>query len=345
MDLLLNLRVTGIKKETEEAFTFFLESTDQSQISYQPGQFLTLIFEFNSREVRRSYSIITAPGIDKQIAITIKRIVNGEISRYLLDHLKTGDVIKSLYPTGRFALDAGIENNCTYYFLAAGSGITPVYSLLKTILHTLPESSAVLVYSNKSELSTIFYKELKTLEQKFFTRLKCIFLFSVKGERLNNSLLEKLVTSYKNALSTPFFYICGPRDYMRMCIFTLTYMGFAKEQLHKEIFASDYQKDQRSERIPGNPVSRTVCISYNHSIHYITVPPYKSILDAALMHNISLPYSCRAGVCSTCMAYCNKGKVEMTVNEVLTEGDLKKGLVLTCTGYPLTDEVEIVIKS
>ncbi len=341
MNDLLKLRVKKIVRETDDTFTYVLESADETTITYHAGQFLTLLFRFREREVRRSFSLISSPSVDESLAITIKRLENGELSRYLMDHLKIGDIIQSLYPAGRFTVNTNYKNKLTYFFIAAGSGITPVYSLIKTILLEEPNSLINLIYSNASERTTIFYEPLKNLAEKFPSRLQCIFLFSQYGQRLNNSMLEKLVNeNLRSGKDETEFYICGPSGYMRMIMLTLIFMGFRKEHVHKENFISE-QLPAAESFVPRNTSSHIIQILYNNNTYQVSVPPFKTILDAALAQNISLPYSCKTGLCSTCAAICKKGKVDMTNNEVLTDKDLSQGWILTCTGFPLEDGTEI----
>jgi ring-1,2-phenylacetyl-CoA epoxidase subunit PaaE len=335
--------VKNIVRETEDAFTYVLENTEGTSVSYRVGQFLTFIFKFMNREVRRSFSLVSSPFIDPDLAVTIKRLENGELSRFLIDHLKTGDVIRSLYPSGRFTIDTDPQNNSTYFFIAAGSGITPIYSLVKTVLQKEPLSRIILLYSNTSEQTTIFYEQLKILAEKFPAQLKCVFLFSQQGQRLSNLSLENFINENLHAeKKSTEFYICGPSAYMRMVILTLTYMGFRKN-IHKENFISE-QTYQVENFVPRNTSSHLIHIFYHDKNFEIIVPPFKTILDAALEQKIPLPYSCKTGLCSTCAAICKKGKVEMTNNEVLTEKDLKEGWVLTCTGFPLENGTEITFQ-
>jgi ferredoxin-NADP reductase len=334
------LRVKNIVWETEDARTFELENISPEKIFYRAGQFLTFIFRFGEREVRRSYSLISAPRIDTNLQVTIKRMQNGELSRYLLDHLKTGDEIESLSPAGRFTIEPSTIKR-TFFFFAAGSGITPVYSLIKYLLHAEPQSRIVLVYSNASESSTIFFRQLKELEKKFPSTLKNIFLFSRNGERINNSMLEKIVNeNLQSDKKDAQFYFCGPSSYMLIITLTLVYMGFAELQLHRENFISE-QIIQPETFASRNTAAHPVIIHFNNKKFDITIPPHKTILDAALDQKIPLPYSCKTGLCSTCSAICLNGKIEMTNNEVLTKKDLADGWILTCTGFPLEDNAEI----
>lgn len=352
-DDLLRLRITSIKPEIADAKSYFLEPTDRQPVEYRAGQFLTLIIQHrdggpHGHEVRRSYSLSSAPG--EPLRLTLKRVENGAISRYLLDSLRVGDVLTSLYPAGRFTLNDDPTGDLV--LLGAGSGITPLFGILKQTLRTQPDRRVTLLYSNSTERSIIFREELDELQRQFTDRFRLIHLLSSPSDdwtgrrgRLNNVMLERLLpeligTSNRSDLR---FYICGPGDYMRMVQFTLVFSGIRPDQIRREDFVI---KPVVLTPPPALAVDRTVLLNLrSRAAEYraveIQVPAYKSILQAALDEGIPLPYSCRGGRCSTCVARCRSGSVHMTINDVLTERDLAEGWVLTCTGYPESDGVVI----
>ena len=347
-DEFLQLRIVRVSPETKSPDPFavrsyFLEPLNGQSVSYQAGQFLTLILTHNGHEIRRSYSLSSAPG--ETLRLTIKRIQNGEISRFLVDTLRVGDVLTSLHPAGRFTLDDTQSGDII--LLGAGSGITPLFALLKQALWSHKARRVTLLYSNSTQESIIFRQELDDLQRQFPDRFKLHYLLSnppnnwtgLRG-RLNNVMLEQLLPTLIGT-STPEairFYLCGPSDYMRMAQFSLVFNGFSREQLRQENFVID-----RVVVVPP-PLSaqeRTVLIRFRGREVEIQVPAYKSILQAAWDEGIRLPFSCRGGRCSACMARCLSGHVHMTINDVLTERDLADGWVLTCTGYPESDDVVI----
>lgn len=339
---LLSLRITHIANETPESRSFYFAVRVGGEIGYEAGQFITLIIALNGKEVRRSYSLCSTPGVDEQLFITIKRVQNGAISRYLYDHLKVGDTLTALPPAGRFTIQQAAE---LHFFIAAGSGITPVFSLLKEVLLKHPESKAILLYQNTNEVQSIFRSQLLMLRQRYAERFQLIELFSqpvdhkAMPKRLNNYLMERIVLEQVHT-SSVLFYICGPRSFILISQFTLRVMGYAEVTIRKENFVID--------KVPpppfvSDPSPHQVVIHYGGDTHTLSVAYPHNILEVALKNNIQLPYSCRGGTCSTCMATCIKGKVKMSVNEVLTDADLEQGLVLTCVGYPETD-VELVVR-
>lgn len=340
MSLYKSLHISKIIQETQDVKTFVLESRDES-ISYQAGQYLTFVFDNSGHEIRRSYSLASSPVLNEPMAITVKRVPNGEVSRPLIDHAKAGDVLMTTGAGGFFVLPDQLNNNQQLFFLAAGSGIVPVYSLIKTALHTHPYAQVVLIYSNRSEKDTIWYNELKALKEKFRENFRIEFLFSLSPDllraRLNQTLLQILVKQH--AIAEPagmLFYLCGPFPYMRMIEFELQTMGFAASQIRKEQFAT-IRPAFRPQPPDTNPHS--VEIRIGNELHNITVQHPLTILEAAKRKGITLPYSCEVGKCGNCAATCLHGKVWMMYNEVLMDNDLQKGLVLTCCGFPVGGDV------
>lgn len=334
---MLQLKVEAIKWETADTATFFFSNLSGKKIHYTAGQFITLVFMHHEEEIRRSYSLSSSPD-EELLSITVKRITNGEISRFMLTKLKPGDTINVVEPAGRFTIPNFTEPKDIFLF-AGGSGITPVFSQLKYILNRPGESKLKLIYSSQNANAVLFKAELDELAQNHPGRLKIIYLLSNEGNRLNNIMLEELVRQNRSFDTTKAeFYICGPFAYMRMIRLTLLYMGLEPGQIRKENFVLE------TVLVSGSPVNyppRNIRIHFKNEMHDLVVGENQSILQAALQNNIPLPYSCRAGICSACMAHCKSGKVDMPVNDVLTDADLSGGWVLTCTGHPVSDNVEI----
>jgi ferredoxin-NADP reductase len=334
---MLEFRVDGIKWELQDTATFYLVEKIVRPVPYRAGQFLTFVFDHHGEEIRRSYSLSSSPD-DDRLAITVKRISNGEISRFLLGKIKVGDILTAVKPAGVFTpSNYGAEKDLVYF--AAGSGITPVLSHLKYILNRQGKSKLHLLYSNRDKHSILFHNELNELVTKYPDRMNITYLLSSEANRLNNYKVEQLVKQQLQfSADTAEFYICGPFVYMRMISLTLLYMGIEPRQIRKENFVL--------ETIPVSGTFKTyppknIRISFGGEWHDIQVGENQSILQAALQNNIALPYSCRHGICSACVANCKTGKVEMTKNEVLTDADLAAGRILTCTGHAITDGVEI----
>jgi ring-1,2-phenylacetyl-CoA epoxidase subunit PaaE len=348
----LSLKVSHIIRETPAAITLILHSEAGKLITYQPGQFLTLIFNFKGREIRRSFSLSSTPGIDADLAITIKRIPNGEISTYIYNHVKEGDTLMALPPAGRFILKSNKEFRRNIFMIAAGSGITPIFSILNDLLIHEPESRVTLIYSNRNENSTIFYRQLNELSEKYPDQFNCIYIFSDPDNKtykfrahLNMELLRELISNnLKFENDTTEFLVCGPFGFMRMAEMIIIAMGFGKEQLHKENFVILAEQEAINTPPEQDEGDKTVTITYHRETFDLIVPPGKTVLKAALDRGIYLPYSCQGGVCGTCSAICTSGAIKMTINDVLTQKELDKGWILTCVGYPVSEKVILNIE-
>lgn len=334
---MLQLKVAAIKWETADTATFFLPEASGRNIDYQAGQFITLVFTHRDEEIRRSYSLSSSPD-EAQLAITVKRIANGEISRFMLTKVKPGDILQAVEPAGRFtASDFAAAKDIVFF--AAGSGVVPVFSQLKYILSRDGESKLTLFYSSQNRTSILFADSLDQLQKQHPERLKIIHLLSNEGMRLNNVNTEQLVKRFVQFdLSKADFYLCGPFAYMRMVRLTLLFMGIDNARIRKENFV--LETVPVSEGYISYP-PRYVRIKFNNEVHDLMVGENQTILQAALQNNLQLPYSCRVGICSACTATCVSGRIEMAVNDVLTDLDLSHGLVLTCTGHPVSDDVVI----
>lgn len=339
------LVITDIINETHNVKTYVVKANDDSPIKYQAGQFITLILNLNGRELRRSYSISTCPGYDNFIAFTVKLITNGEVSRYLFATLKIGSQLNTEVPGGRFTAPADGPQHRDIFLIAAGSGITPVFSLLKHFL-TNTSHAVKLIVQNHSVDDVIFYAQLKQLAAQFPDQLRFFnFISTPPGpgwplRRVNNELLEHLVNHEMQVdPKTALFYVCGPLSFMRMAEFTLRQMQYAAAQIKKEIFSFP---PAASVHFEVDPAPRNIVLHTNEKNLHLTVQFPQTILDAFLANNIHVPYSCRAGRCGSCVVRCTPGKVRMKINEVLTDQEVSDGLVLTCVGYAL-DNLEVVL--
>lgn len=332
---MLQLRVEAIKWETPDTATFYFSETTGKSISYRAGQFITLVFTHHQEEIRRSYSLSSSPG-EPLLSITAKRIANGEISRFMLTKIKVGDIINAVEPAGKFIVPENSPQDI--FFFAGGSGITPIFSQIKHLIYKGSANKLILIYSSQNAREVLFKAELDKLQAENSDHFEIIYLFSSEGNRLNNEMAEELVKESSTHIGDALFYLCGPFAYMRMIRLTLLYMGVNPENIRRENFVLE------TVNVPHatlNYPARSIRIHFKNETHDITVGENQTILQAALQNDIQLPYSCRAGICSACAAHCKSGKIDMPVNDVLTDNDLRQGWILTCTGYPVTDDVEI----
>jgi ring-1,2-phenylacetyl-CoA epoxidase subunit PaaE len=334
------LKIIHIQQETDQSKTFVLSPLDNWKPVYKPGQFLTLVFTTQYGEKRRSYSIASA--LNEPLSITVKRVENGEFSRWMLQNLNVGDILQSSGIGGMFVLPEQIEPTTHFCFIAAGSGIVPCYSLIKTLLYE-SKNKITLIYSNKNEEDTIFSQPLKGLVEKHSSQFEIRNLFSssndIYNKRLSKWLLEQLIEQYlKESITASLFYICGPFEYMQTVEITLR-MYVPNENILKENFSS---LPRLIIPEPPDKEKHRVKIQLNGITHEVEVQYPKSILAAAKKQNIELPYSCEAGRCSSCVATCTSGEIWMAYNEVLVDSEVEKGRILVCQSYPIHGDAEIV---
>lgn len=334
---MLSLRVQAIERNTADTSTFYLLPVDGSTVSYQAGQFLTLVIEHHGQEVRRSYSLSSSPH-EQMLSLTIKRIPNGEVTRYLHTYARVGDIWKAVEPAGRFTLPEPLFDAPLVYF-AAGSGISPIYAHLKSLIHQGFDRPVYLFYSNLSASSIIFKKELDELSAASGGHLKIMHLISDEGKRLNNYVAENLIRQYlPDTFRQAQYYLCGPFTYMRMVRLTLLYMHVDDTHIHRENFVLETVP---SSTTVTNFEPHKIRISFKGEVHDLVTGANQTILQAALQNDLHLPYSCGAGVCAACAVKCTSGQVTVVKNEVLTDAEMKQGWILTCTGYAASDDVRI----
>lgn len=347
---LMKLRIADMKFSAGETLVLTFDVLDSAKPQYLAGQFLTLVFNIDGRELRRSYSLCSSPDMDEPLAIAIKRVENGEISRLLHHKTAVGDVLEAMVPNGQFVYQPDVQLKRTVFLFGAGVGITPLFSIIKTALMKERQSKIILVYSSRSVDETLFYEELNQLQEQYPERFRIVYVSSqaknLMMARLNVFLIEKLVSEYlefegENAL----FYTCGPIDYMVTCRITLLRMGFDISQIKRETFVmpeDEVDEDDTTEKEIKDSNTYNVVLKLNNKEYEVPVPYDRTILQVALEHKIAVPYSCRSGICSTCIANCTKGNVRMDYNEVLMDDEIAAGRVLICTGHPTENGTTIV---
>ncbi len=338
------IRIKSISENVKGFKTFVLD--DNRSIQYKPGQYLTLVRYDHGEEIRRSYSITSSPVLNEPLSIGVKRIENGFFSRLMVDEAAIGDELATIGAGGLFTLPENISDIKQFFFFAAGSGITPVFSLIKTLLYAHQHINIVLVYSNASREKTVFYNELEWLREKFINRFQIKFLFSnsvqLADARLHRSMIIQLLKEYSlTAIDETMFYICGPDAYMRLCIYTLQENDVPQRNIRREDFAINAIR--KRDAAPPDKNSRSVCIIMDGSEYFFKVNYPDSILQSAKKAGIILPYSCEAGRCGSCAARCLQGEVWHSYNEVLTEKELQQHLVLTCVGHPVNGDIKLQV--
>lgn len=334
------LRVKAIKEETKGFKTIVFE--DGHNIWYKAGQYITLVRFEGVEEVRRSYSITSSPVLAEPLSIGVKRVENGVFSRQLIDRVQTGDELLSSGSGGFFVLPDATEHYLQLFFFAAGSGITPVLSLIKTALHAATHYRIVLVYSSASVEKAVYLQELLTLQEQFADRFILETLFSNNADLSRARLHRDLLLWYREQFAgqeegSTLYYICGPESYMRLCTYTLQEAGVNPARIRKENFY--FSNVQKRDASPPDKADHSALIRLGNDAYSIPVTYPDSILKAAKKQGLVLPYSCEAGRCGNCVAKCVSGTVWHSYNEVLTEKELGQGLVLTCVGHPVNGDV------
>jgi ring-1,2-phenylacetyl-CoA epoxidase subunit PaaE len=284
--------------------------------------------------------------LNEPLSIGVKRIENGFFSRQLIDGAKAGNELRTTGSGGLCILPDDIQNFKQIFFFAAGSGITPIYSLVKTALHAHPQLFLVLIYSNSSADKTVFLKSLQELQKTYPQRFHLKLLFSDIADLLKARLHRELILEFLNQLSVRdrnamLFYICGPENYMRLCTYTLQETGIHPDNIKKENFI--IHTVAKRDALPPDKEEHVAHIHIGNRAHKIIVSYPDSILKSAKKQGVQLPYSCEAGRCGNCVAKCIKGNIWHSYNEVLTEKELQNGLVLTCVGHPVEGDVELKI--
>jgi ring-1,2-phenylacetyl-CoA epoxidase subunit PaaE len=341
------LAVKEIRKETNDCVSILFDIPDElkSIFRYKQGQHITLRKFLNGQELRRSYSLCSSP-LEEEFRIAIKKIDQGLFSAFANEELKAGDIIELMPPMGNFFTEVHPANHKQYVAFAAGSGITPLFSTIKTVLRSEPNSSFTLVYGNRNRHSIIFREELEGLKNRYIDRFNIIHILSrEKTDAAVNSghideakckiLFEKLI----DLTDTDEFFICGPEAMIFTVKAQLEKAGIAQKKIHFELFTSPGQSAKTTARAPSTTESRQVKskitvrldgVSFDFDLAY----DGDAILDAALKQGADLPYACKGGVCCTCRAKLLEGKVAMDVNYGLEPEELAKGFILTCQSHP-----------
>ena len=348
------LRIKKINKETDQCVSveFEIPETLADTFQFKHGQSLTMRTNLGGEEVRRTYSLCSSP-LDKKWKVAIKKVADGLFSSFANENLKEGDELDVMEPVGKFYTDLDPSNKKNYLAFAAGSGITPVISIIKTTLRTESQSSFTLVYGNRSRSSIIFFEELEGLKNKFIDRFNFINILS--RERTDSSLnfgridigklteLEKLI-DYKKMDE---IFICGPEE-MIFCIKKfLEQKNISEKKIHFELFTTSGQKkksgvgSQESEVKAGPSSKITVKVDGRSFDFDLSLNSDATILDTALKQGADLPFACKGGMCCTCKAKLLEGEVEMDVHWGLEHEEIEKGFILTCQSHPKTEKVVV----
>ena len=340
------LAISELHKETEACITiaFQVPSELKAVYKFKAGQYITLKATIEGKELRRDYSICSSPnsGILK---VAVKAVADGTFSLYANSQLKVGDVMEVAAPNGRFIFEPNPSLARTIAAFAAGSGITPVMSIAKTVLKDEPNSNFVLVYGNKSSKDTIFLDELLHLQSKYQDRLRIHFVYSQSQEdkslfgRIEKSTVNFILKNEHKDTKFDRFYICGPEPMIHSVKDVLLEYGINESQILFELFTvTTPAKPIDSALIDG---TTKVTVMLDDVETTFVMDQKKSVLEAALAENLDAPYSCQGGICSSCLARLKEGEVTMRQNNILTDSELEEGLILTCQSHPTTPTIVV----
>ena len=348
------LKIKKIQKETSECISvcFEIPAMLSELFSYKEGQNITIKRTINGNELRRSYSLCTAP-YEKEIKVAIKKVEGGLFSSFANEHLKTGDILEVLPPVGKFNAKKANSGPGNYLAIAAGSGITPVLSIIKHTLQSEPKSEFTLLYGNRSRSSIIFFEELEGLKNKYMQRFNFINILSREktDANINYGHIDKVkLTALQHLLPYKSFnsiYLCGPEHMIFTACAFFEGLGIDKHIIHFELFTTPGQnkatkksKTTLSEKDSGPQSNITVKLD-GRSFDFTLGQNGANILDAALSQGADLPYACKGGVCCTCRAKLVSGQVSMDVNYALEPEEVDQGFILTCQSHPTSENVVI----
>lgn len=347
------LKVVGVKHPIQDAMTIRLDVPAELEKSFQyvAGQYLTVQFELNGEQVRRSYSLNSCPYKDKQLSITVKRVDGGLVSNYINDTIRIGSELLVAIPQGAFQLIPEPSAYKSYFLFAAGSGITPIFSMVQSILAMAKESVVYLFYGNVNQDTIIFKEELDQLvEQYGVHRFKLIYSLSApkvwttwkqwdgrKG-RIDAKAVEWFINSHPPIAQQTEYYICGPGAMNIAVRKTLLGLGVPKDLIHLEQFGALPIDDNA---IPIVDQARLIA-KLDGQVHELSIPKGKTVLQTMKRAGISPPHFCESGVCGSCVATVKKGETAMKACMALDEADIKQGKILTCQAVPTTKDVEVV---
>jgi ring-1,2-phenylacetyl-CoA epoxidase subunit PaaE len=344
-----SLIIKDIKRETKDAVSISFDIPDElvTDYHYESGQYLTLKTTISNEEIRRSYSLCSSP-FENEWRVTVKQIENGVFSTYANKSLKVGNTLEVMTPTGNFKLTTIKNAKKSYVLYAAGSGITPIFSIAKTILEE-EEGDVTLFYGNKGFYGVIFREELEALKNKYLNRIRIIHIFSREspGNKIQKGRIDKekcgeLFNAFLKNQSIDEVFICGPEQMILNVRESLIENGVDSKNIHFELFATNIKKEKTADEIANQAPSfdsKVQIILDGDVIDFELDSNGKTILDAAQDAGADLPFACKGGVCCTCKAKILEGTAIMDVNYALMPDEVENGYILTCQAHPTSEKL------
>ncbi|HDS1724110.1 phenylacetate-CoA oxygenase/reductase subunit PaaK [Pseudomonas putida] len=346
-----SLTIKQVRNETRDAVSIAFDVPEhlQDQFRFTQGQYLVMRTQLDNEEVRRSYSICSAVQ-DGELRVAVKRVPGGRFSAFANEVLKEGQQLEVMPPSGSFFVPLDPARQGNYLGVAAGSGITPILSIIATTLASEPHSRFTLLYGNRSSSGALFRDKLEDLKNRYLDRLNLIFVFSREQQdvdlyngRIDADKCGQLFSRWLDVAGLDAAFICGPQAMTETVRDSLQANGMAKERIHFELFAAAGSEARREAREAARQVdsalSHITVISDGRALSFDLPRNTQNVLDAGNAIGAELPYSCKAGVCSTCKCRVIEGEVEMDSNHALEDYEVAAGYVLSCQTYPVSDRV------
>ena len=349
-----NLRVSEITRETEDCVSVAFDVPDDLSDDYRfiPGQYLTLETEIGGEKIRRSYSLCSSP-FDGELRVAIKEVEGGVFSTFANRELKVGTEMRVMTPDGNFIAPIKAEAENNYVGFAAGSGVTPVFSILKSVLEQEPKSNFTLFYGNKTAQSVIFKEQIEALKNKYMNRFEVHHVLSredqgtdyLKG-RIDAQKCGQFAERFFDISEVNGYFLCGPEGMINDVSNQLQDLGVEKDKIHYELFTSPAQTIAGKTKVSAEKTSAkfdsscTVILD-GEETHFALNSGGDAILDAALDAGADVPYACKGAVCCTCRAKVLEGEVEMDMNYALEDDEVEDGYILTCQSHPRSEKVVV----
>ena len=340
-----SLKIKSILRQTDKAvsITFEVPTTLKTEYTFTAGQYITLKTVIDAKEVRRDYSLSSSPQ-SESLTVTVKEIEGGVFSSHANRQLKTGDTLEVGTPNGRFVYDSETNKANTIVAFAAGSGITPIMSIARTVLETKTDSTFVLIYGNKSPKETIFHEEILKLQTLYTDRFKVQFIYSETDEegalfgRIDSGNVNYILKNNITVDDSQKFYLCGPEGMINSVNSILTEKGIEASQILFELFTASAVKSTSTSTNEGES---EVTILVDEEEMTLVMSQKQTILEAALANDIDVPYSCQGGVCSSCICRVTEGTATMRQNNILTDNEVAEGLILSCQAEPTSTTIKV----
>ncbi len=345
MSTFYKLQIKDIKRETPSSISvaFNIPNELKSAYKFTAGQYINLKLTLDGQEIRRAYSICSSPN-SGELRIAIKSVQNGHFSKFANENLKVGDILEVGQPEGKFTFEPNAEKQRNYTGFVAGSGITPVMAILKSVLENEPKSSFVLVYGNKSPEETIFHQELHDLQLKYVGRFFIHYVFSKSSEselfgRIDKSVVNFILNNKHKEKEFSKFYLCGPEEMINLVSNVLKEHNVAEKDIKFELFSTSATTENTSASSHSGHTKITIMVDDEETTFEMSQK--QTVLEAALKQGIDAPYSCQGGICSSCIARITNGSAEMKKNSILTDKEVAEGLILTCQAHPTSAEIYV----